>query len=211
MAPRNHLLPYQSEIARLLWKLGSLHQNYLSGNCEVIVEAGKFTSELHENSLKISLSRNVKVKISVVDDGKCSKECESPIEYEENVDVLNIYSKELPDMNYAANTGKESQFLERCLLNGKYCTLVLKTKEGIEPGEVIAGITYQIIPADTQFAEVPLAAVKSVYQHKGIGHLMYLELRKRLQHVGVRTVLCWGDKESEGFWLSRLCLYGIEG
>ncbi|PHU16710.1 hypothetical protein BC332_12405 [Capsicum chinense] len=115
-------------------------------------------------------------------------------------DVLNIYSKELPDMNYAANTGKESQFLERCLLNGKYCTLVLKTKEGVEPGEVIAAITYQIIPADTQFAEVPLAAVKSVYQHKGIGHLMYLELRKRLQHVGVRTVLCWGDKESEGFW-----------
>ncbi|XP_047268271.1 uncharacterized protein LOC107870003 [Capsicum annuum] len=106
-------------------------------------------------------------------------------------------------MNYAANTGKESQFLERCLLNGKYCTLVLKTKEGIEPGEVIAAITYQLILADTQFAEVPLAAVKSVYQHKGIGHLMYLELRKRLQHVGVRTVLCWGDKESEGFWLKQ--------
>ncbi|PHT80598.1 hypothetical protein T459_13613 [Capsicum annuum] len=119
------------------------------------------------------------------------------------MDVLNIYSKELPDMNYAANTGKESQFLERCLLNGKYCTLVLKTKEGIEPGEVIAAITYQLILADTQFAEVPLAAVKSVYQHKGIGHLMYLELRKRLQHVGVRTVLCWGDKESEGFWLKQ--------
>ncbi|PHT80596.1 hypothetical protein T459_13611 [Capsicum annuum] len=160
----------------------------------------------------------------VVDDGKCSKECKSRIEYEENgnycfvlfnpkdddgktksllQDVLNIYSKELPDMNYAANTGKESQFLERCVLNGKYCTLVLKTKEGVEPGEVIAAITYQIIPADTQFAEVPLAAVKSVYQHKGIGHLMYLELRKRLQHVGVRTVLCWGDKESEGFWLKQ--------
>ncbi|KAM3234563.1 hypothetical protein P3L10_014599 [Capsicum annuum] len=159
-----------------------------------------------------------------LDDGKCSKECKSPIEYEENgnycfvlfnpkdddgktksllQDVLNIYSKELPDMNYAANTGKESQFLERCLLNGKYCTLVLKTKEGIEPGEVIAAITYQLILADTQFAEVPLAAVKSVYQHKGIGHLMYLELRKRLQHVGVRTVLCWGDKESEGFWLKQ--------
>ncbi|KAF3656660.1 Peptide chain release factor 2 isoform 1 [Capsicum annuum] len=194
------------------------------GNCEVVVEAGKFTSELKENSLKISLSKNVKVKISVVDDGKCSKECKSRIEYEENgnycfvlfnpkdddgktksllQDVLNIYSKELPDMNYAANTGKESQFLERCVLNGKYCTLVLKTKEGVEPGEVIAAITYQIIPADTQFAEVPLAAVKSVYQHKGIGHLMYLELRKRLQHVGVRTVLCWGDKESEGFWLKQ--------
>ncbi|KAK4373726.1 hypothetical protein RND71_009110 [Anisodus tanguticus] len=94
----------------------------------------------------------------------------------------------------------------------KYCTLVLKTKDDRPRGGilsniaalVIAAITYQIIPADMQFAEVPLAAVKSVYQLKGIGHLMYLELRKRLQHVGVRTLLCWGDKESEGFWLKQL-------
>lgn len=43
-------------------------------------------------------------------------------------DVLNIYSKELPDMNYAANTGKESQFLERCLLNGyKHVVYMLLT------------------------------------------------------------------------------------
>ncbi|KAL3339189.1 hypothetical protein AABB24_028030 [Solanum stoloniferum] len=194
------------------------------GNCEVVVEAGKFTSELNENSLNISLSKNVKVKISVVDGGNHSKERKNPIEYEENgnycfvlinpkdddgktksllQEVLSVYSKELPAMNYAANTGKESQFLERCVSNGKYCTLVLKTKDDIDPGEVIAAITYQIIPADMQFAEVPLAAVKSVYQLKGIGYLIYLELRKRLQHVGVRTVLCWGDKESEGFWLKQ--------
>lgn len=32
--------------------------------------------------------------------------------------------------------------------------------------KVIAAITYQIIPADMQFAEVPIAAVKSVYQLK---------------------------------------------
>ncbi|MCD7459278.1 hypothetical protein HAX54_040537 [Datura stramonium] len=214
------------------------------GNCEVVVEAGKFTSELNENSLKISFSKNAKVKISVVDDGNCSKDRKSPMSngYDENgnycfvlinpkdddgktksllQDVLSIYSKELPAMNYAANTGKESQFLERCVSNGKYCTLVLKTNDDIDPGKVIAAITYQIIPADMQFAEVPLAAVKSVYQLKimlngigtwdninslslqGIGHLIYLELRKRLQHVGVRTILCWGDKESEGFWLKQ--------
>ncbi|KAK4371382.1 hypothetical protein RND71_010857 [Anisodus tanguticus] len=105
-------------------------------------------------------------------------------------------------------------------LREKYCTLVLKTKDDIDPG-VIAAITYQIIPADMQFAEIPLAAVKSVYQLKimltgigtcdnintlslqGIGHLIYLELRKRLQQVGIQTVLCWGDKESEGFWLKQ--------
>ncbi|XP_059290728.1 uncharacterized protein LOC132044256 [Lycium ferocissimum] len=122
-------------------------------------------------------------------------------------EVLNIYSKEHPAMNYAANTGKESQFLERCVSNGKYRTLVLKTKDRHRPwGEfvkVIAAVTCQMVPADMQFAEVPPAAVKSVYQLKGIGHLIYLELRKRLQHVGVRTVLCWGDKESEGFWLKQ--------
>ncbi|XP_004236566.1 uncharacterized protein [Solanum lycopersicum] len=194
------------------------------GNCEVVVEAGKFNSELNENSLNISLSKNVKVKISVVDGGNHSEECRNPIEYDENgnycfvlinpkdddgktksllQEVLSIYSKELPAMNYAANTGKESQFLERCVSNGKYCTLVLKTKDDIDPGEVIAAITYQIIPADMQFAEVPIAAVKSVYQLKGIGYSIYLELRKRLRHVGVRTVLCWGDKESEGFWLKQ--------
>nr|XP_016437523.1 PREDICTED: uncharacterized protein LOC107763555 isoform X2 [Nicotiana tabacum] len=199
----------------------------LIGNCKVVVEAGKFSSEINENSLEISLAKNAKVKISVVDDGYCSKEGEIPMNsgYEENgnycfllinpkdvdaktksllQEVLRIYSKELPAMNYAANTGKESQFLERCVSNGKYCTLVLKTKDDIEPEEVIAAITYQIVPADMQIAEVPLAAVKSVYQLKGIGHLIYMELRKRLQGVGVRTVLCWGDKESELFWLKQL-------
>nr|XP_016437522.1 PREDICTED: uncharacterized protein LOC107763555 isoform X1 [Nicotiana tabacum] len=198
----------------------------LIGNCKVVVEAGKFSSEINENSLEISLAKNAKVKISVVDDGYCSKEGEIPMNsgYEENgnycfllinpkdvdaktksllQEVLRIYSKELPAMNYAANTGKESQFLERCVSNGKYCTLVLKTKDDIEPEEVIAAITYQIVPADMQIAEVPLAAVKSVYQLKGIGHLIYMELRKRLQGVGVRTVLCWGDKESELFWLKQ--------
>ncbi|PHT54577.1 hypothetical protein CQW23_09039 [Capsicum baccatum] len=111
------------------------------------------------------------------------------------MDVLNIYSKELPDMNYAANTGKESQFLEKCLLNGKYCTLVLKTKEGIEPGEVIAAITYQIILADTQFAEVPLAAVKSVYQHKGFSVIGQVDTKGRARRLpikaDIRKALCF--------------------
>ncbi|GKF26347.1 hypothetical protein Tco_0082241, partial [Tanacetum coccineum] len=34
------------------------------------------------------------------------------------------------------------------------------------PGKFIAEISFQIIPADTQYTEVPLAAVSSAYQHK---------------------------------------------
>ena len=32
--------------------------------------------------------------------------------------------------------------------------------------QVVAAITYQIVPADTQYAEIPLAAVRSKYQRK---------------------------------------------
>lgn len=33
-------------------------------------------------------------------------------------EVLQMYMTELPGMNYAANTGKQSKFLERCVTNG---------------------------------------------------------------------------------------------
>lgn len=33
-------------------------------------------------------------------------------------EVLTLYMKELPAMNFAANTGKESMFLQRCVTNG---------------------------------------------------------------------------------------------
>ncbi|XP_057489616.1 uncharacterized protein LOC130775524 isoform X1 [Actinidia eriantha] len=198
------------------------------GNCEVVVDAKNFTSESDQNSLQISLSRTAKIRISVVEDknGKgyndlqnsetqescgidggyfvlvnpkdVDRQAKSPLQ-----EVLNIYMKELPTMKYAANTGKQSLFLERCVSNGKYCTLLLKSKAKADSGEVVAAITYQIIPADTQYAEVPLAAVNSIYQLKGIGSLLYRELRNRLQSVGIRTVFCWGDKESEGFWLKQ--------
>ncbi|KAL8041361.1 hypothetical protein ABFX02_10G160300 [Erythranthe guttata] len=193
------------------------------GNCEVVVEARNFTSESDRGGVQISLSKTAKVRISVVgnvnkhDDfgdrapEKCGNgyfvlanpkdtaaETKSLLQ-----EVLTLYTKELPAMNYAANTGKQSMFLQRCVTNGKYCTLLLKSKDDKEPGKVIAAITYQIIPADTQYAEVPLAAVSSIFQYKGIGRLLCLELRKRLQSVGIRTLFCWADKESEGFWLKQ--------
>ncbi|XP_050229810.1 uncharacterized protein LOC126678936 isoform X2 [Mercurialis annua] len=115
-------------------------------------------------------------------------------------DILKIYTRELPTMSYAANTGKQSMFLERCVSNGKYCSLLLKSKSAEAPEAVIAAITYRIVPADTQYAEIPLAAVNSVHQRKGFGSFLYKELRKRLWSVGVRAIYCWGDEESEAFW-----------
>ncbi|KAL8254598.1 hypothetical protein R6Q59_032819 [Mikania micrantha] len=194
------------------------------GNCEVIVEAKNFTTQSDQNSLQISLSRNCKIVISVMKDapGKQHNDLQRSILEEHGYyfvlvnpkdsdaqsksllqEALTLYVKELPSMNYAANTGKKSMFLERCVSNGKYCTLVLKSKSEEGPGEVVAAISFQIILADTRFAEVPLAAVSSVYQHKGIGQLLYLEMRKRLQSVGVHSIFCWADVESEVFWLKQ--------
>ncbi|KAJ9548171.1 hypothetical protein OSB04_020714 [Centaurea solstitialis] len=203
------------------------------GNCQVVVEAKNFKAESNQNSLQISVSSKSKIVISVVEDalGKEHNDLQRP-SFGENgnyyfvlvnpkdsdvqsksllQEILNLYVKELPSMNYAANTGKKSTFLERCVSNGKYCTLVLKSKSEEGPGEVVSAISFQIIPADTQYAEVPLAAVCSVYQHKGIGHLTYLEMRKRLHSVGVHSIFCWADEESEGFWLKQTPRVELEG
>ncbi|EFH56190.1 predicted protein [Arabidopsis lyrata subsp. lyrata] len=69
--------------------------------------------------------------------------------------------------------------------------------------QILAAISYQIVPADTQYAEIPLAAVTYTHQKKGFGKLVYEELMKRLHSVGIRTIYCWADKESEGFWLKQ--------
>ncbi|KAG5055082.1 hypothetical protein JHK85_007592 [Glycine max] len=191
------------------------------GNCEITVEANRFTCNSDSNGVVISLPRSGKIKVSAVAPNRGSasedlrsgdKEHEFVLVNPKDVDaisksylqeVLQMYTTELPGMNYAANTGKQSKFLERCVTNGKYRTLLIKSTSVGNSGKVIAAITYQIIPADTEYAEIPLAAVNAIYQRKGFGHLMFLELRKRLQSVGVRSILCWGDKESEGFWLKQ--------
>ncbi|CAO2822266.1 unnamed protein product [Amaranthus hypochondriacus] len=196
------------------------------GNCEVLIEgaAKNFKSQSNQNSLLISASKGVKIKISVMENvskneeiaGNGTKEetcstvdCGLLVIHPKDADsrtksllqeILSLYTKELPGMNYAANTGKQSSFLERCVSNGKFCTLVLSRKCSEDLDKVIAAITYQIVPADTRFAEIPLAAVNSSYHCKGVGRFLYAELRKRFQEVGISTVLCWGDKESEGFW-----------
>ncbi|KAL2923431.1 Mediator of DNA damage checkpoint protein 1 [Bienertia sinuspersici] len=196
------------------------------GNCQVLVDGSSkgFKCEPNHNSLLISASKGIKVNISVMEDvSKIQKVGETGTEEEStsSVDcrfllinpkdadsrtksllqeILCLYLKELPAMNYAANTGKQSSFLERCVSSGKFWTLVLSQKYSEDSDKIIAAMTYQIVPADTQYAEVPLAAVSSLCQNKGVGRLVYMELRKRLQDVGISTVLCWGDKESEGFW-----------
>ncbi|MFS7943343.1 putative transcription regulator GNAT family [Helianthus anomalus] len=173
------------------------------GNCEVVVQANNFNTQSDHNTLQISLSTNSNIIISgyyfvLVNPKDSDAQSKSLLQ-----EVLTLYVKELPSMNYAANTGKKSMFLERCVSNGKYCTLVLKSKSEEGSGEVVAAISFQIIPADTRFAEVPLAAVSSVYQHKGIGQLTYSEMRKRLQSVGVHSIFCWADVESEAFWVRQ--------
>ncbi|RWW62097.1 hypothetical protein BHE74_00030794, partial [Ensete ventricosum] len=69
--------------------------------------------------------------------------------------------------------------------------------------QVIAAVSYQIIPNDTQYAEIPLTAVSSKNQKMGFGQALYKELRERLQNVGILTIFCWADKTSEGFWLKQ--------
>jgi hypothetical protein len=32
---------------------------------------------------------------------------------------------------------------------------------------------------------------------------LYKELSQRLQNVGVTTIFCWADKDSEGFWFNQ--------
>ncbi|XP_021741099.1 uncharacterized protein LOC110707378 [Chenopodium quinoa] len=196
------------------------------GNCEVFVDGAdkSFKCESNQDSVLISASKMIKIKISVVEGINKSQKLDENEKEEGSTssvdcrfmlispkdagsrtksmlqDILSLYIKELPAMNYAANTGKQSSFLERCVSSGKFCTLVLSQKCTEASDKVIAAITYQIIPTDTQYAEIPLAAVSSSCQHKGVGRLLYMELRKRLQDVGISTILCWGDKESEGFW-----------
>ncbi|WVZ09032.1 hypothetical protein V8G54_022378 [Vigna mungo] len=110
-------------------------------------------------------------------------------------------AKKLPKLVLVAT--KVDLLPSQVLSSRKYRTLLVKSTRVGNSGKVIAAITYQIIPADTEFAEVPLAAVNAIHQRKGFGHLLVLELRKRLQSVGIRSILCWGDKESEGFWLKQ--------
>lgn len=118
-------------------------------------------------------------------------------------DALVLYNTELPSLSYAANTGKESRFLKNCVTNGKYRTLLLKDHVLDGTNNVIAAITFQIIPADTQYAEIPVAAVRKDYQRKGLGTILYRELHMRLQDVGVLAIFCWGDLESEPFWAKQ--------
>ncbi|KAJ3687936.1 hypothetical protein LUZ61_017100 [Rhynchospora tenuis] len=116
-------------------------------------------------------------------------------------EVLKLYLQELPTMANEAS-GKKSSFLEKCIFNGKYKTLIIRLNSG-GPEEVIAALSYQIIPTDMQYAEIPLAVVRSSYQKKGFGHLMYKELSRRLQSVGVLSIFCWADDVSEEFWLKQ--------
>ncbi|KAK2985536.1 hypothetical protein RJ640_015861 [Escallonia rubra] len=163
-------------------------------NCQVLVRARNFTSQSNGNTLQISSSKSAKIKIS----GNNSLYFDFTPVIHTHVSRISIVVPE----TLLSLTGAVIASTSPSLIS-KYCTLLLVSESEESTGEVISAITYQIIPADTQYAEIPLAAVSSIHQHKGIGCLVYSELRKRLQNVGIRTVLCWGDAESNIFWLKR--------
>ncbi|KFK36992.1 hypothetical protein AALP_AA4G198400 [Arabis alpina] len=180
---------------------------YPIGDYEVSVNGKNFTCESESKRIQIKFSKTNTVKISEKDKINMflllNPRDEDEYTKSHLQEVLKLYSKELPDMKYASNTGKQSAFLERCVSKGKYCSLVLKSALSGASDEILAAITYQIVPADTQYAEIPLAAVTYTHQKKGFGRLVYEELMKRLHSVGIRTIYCWADKESEGFWLKQ--------
>ncbi|KAF0922789.1 hypothetical protein E2562_002041 [Oryza meyeriana var. granulata] len=184
------------------------------GSCKVEIHGGALRCQSTEQVLTISGPRGAKIVVSV--DGAKSSSAGvgsyfillSPSHVDERnkallQEVLLLYKQELPTMDYAANTGRKSGFLEKCITNGKYKTLVLHSGSGAGQEGVIAALSYQLVPADTEYAEIPLAVVRSPYQRVGIGQLLYTELSQRLQDVGVTTIFCWADNVSEGFWLKQ--------
>jgi hypothetical protein len=40
---------------------------------------------------------------------------------------------------------------------------------------------------------------------QGLGGLLLKELTRRLKDVGLLTLFCWGDQESECFWSKQVC------
>uniref|UniRef100_A0A0E0DQU5 BRCT domain-containing protein n=1 Tax=Oryza meridionalis TaxID=40149 RepID=A0A0E0DQU5_9ORYZ len=168
------------------------------GNCKVEVHGSSLRCQSTEQEeLTISGPRGARIVVSV-DGAKSSSVGDgfdfillSPSDVDERnkallQEVLLLYKQELPTMDYAANTGRKS---------GKYKTLVLSSTAGHE--EVTAALSYQLVPADTQYAEIPLAVVRPPYQRVGIGQLLYKELSQRLRNVGVTTIFCWADNGFE--------------
>ncbi|CAE6043111.1 unnamed protein product [Arabidopsis arenosa] len=179
---------------------------YPIGDYEVAVDGKNFTCESGPKSIQIKFPRNNIVKISEKDKTVSDYPKEdmflllNPRDEDEFTkshlqEVLKLYSKELPDMKYASNTGKQSAFLERCVSKGKYCSLVLKSTLGGVSDEILAAITYQIVPADTQYAEIPLAAVTYTHQKKGYVKLAEVDHKGKARglHIksNIRKALCF--------------------
>uniref|UniRef100_A0ACD5TAA4 Uncharacterized protein n=1 Tax=Avena sativa TaxID=4498 RepID=A0ACD5TAA4_AVESA len=186
------------------------------GNCKVEIHGSGLRCASTERNLTISGTKGAKIVIAV-DGARSSSDgigegsdfiLLNPNDIDSRnksllQEVLMLYKNELPTMDYAANTGKKSGFLEKCIMGGKYKTLILRSTSLAGLEEIIAAVSYQIVPADTQYAEIPLTVVTSAFQRVGFGQLLYKELSQRLQNVGVTTIFCWADKDSEGFWLKQ--------
>lgn len=86
------------------------------------------------------------------------------------LDMLHVCHDRKHIWNYSVNkivTPENSilltvTYLNTCSLLMNYDPLML----GVHPLQVLSAVTYQIIPADSLYAEIPLAAVRSINQHK---------------------------------------------
>ncbi|KAG8069017.1 hypothetical protein GUJ93_ZPchr0005g15029 [Zizania palustris] len=117
------------------------------GNCKVEIHGGGLRCQSTEQDLTISGPRGGKIVVSV-DGARSSSVGEgfsfillSPSDVDERnnallQEVLLLYKQELPAMDYAADTGRKSGFLEKCLTNGKYKTLLLNSSPAAGHEEV---------------------------------------------------------------------------
>ncbi|XP_066361232.1 uncharacterized protein [Miscanthus floridulus] len=156
------------------------------GNCKVEIRGSGLRCETTEQDLTISGPRGAKAVVSVSGDQRSASNgvgegsqfiLLNPSDADSQTKsllqkVLMLYKQELPTMDYAADTERKSRFLEKCTTNGKYKTLILMSSSVAQHEEVIATVSYQIVPADTQYAEIPLAVVRSSYQRVGYTEVM---------------------------------------
>ncbi|VAH18636.1 unnamed protein product [Triticum turgidum subsp. durum] len=119
------------------------------GNCKVEIHGSGLRCVSTEQNLTISGARGAKILITV-DGARSSSDGTgegsdfillNPNEADSLnksllQEVLRLYKKELPTMDYAADTGRKSGFLEKCIMNGKYKTLILRSISPGRPEEV---------------------------------------------------------------------------
>ncbi|KAM0839428.1 hypothetical protein ACQ4PT_060323 [Festuca glaucescens] len=108
------------------------------GNCKVEIHGSGLRCASTERNLTISGTKGAKIVIAgdgsdfiLLNPNDIDRRSKSLLQ-----EVLMLYKNELPTMDYAADTGRKSGFLEKCIMGGKYKTLILRSTSfaGLEEG-----------------------------------------------------------------------------